>query len=318
LRWWGSSASGDVPADEDRQHRLVELINQVGKGALYDIIDRAGDPKERWAAFSALCSLQSSGESKLRSLGSYGFSETHDERFIKVVQELALSSGFEPKMRRLAIQAIWSLPPEQAAPTYAALLAQAGVEADVFMALDSYNKPLPESLKAQAVRRALDVLSNPAVDENARGWSVGLLRSFPETIVNLVQSLSSESSVMVRRGVADEAARLVAEKPGDPKADAMIGPLLDIARNDGDLGTRKNILSKIDTKDIRNRYGDRVQQALLSIATGSDPVELRLTAVRGLAKGGYTGSIDRLKELSADPSPEVAQEAVTALKQLTR
>jgi HEAT repeat protein len=316
LGWWGTAAFGSERADERRMERLVRLVNTLGKNALYEIVDRATDPNERWAAFSVLCSMLSTGDGPLKTLGTYGFVESQDERFLRVAQDFALNSKFGPDQRRLAIQSIWAFPPDRAAATFLALLGQSGCEGDLFTVISSYAKPLPDSVRVSAVQRAAEVLGNPTASDEARGAAVGMLKGFPDTIVSLVLSVAQESSVNVRRGIAAEGARLVADNPGNAKADSIMGRLLEIARSDADSVTRCNILFTLDTEGVRRQYRDQLENCLLSIATDSNPDEVRVAAVRALGNGGYSRAIERLQSLTTDPSLEVAKAAQAAIAKL--
>lgn len=316
LRSLGAAVFNDTRADEGRLRRLVELINALGKDALYDVLKQSNEPQERWAALSALCSWISVGDRPLQSLGSYVWIETHDERFMRTVEEFALSSASEPRLRSLAIQAVTTFPSERAAPVIVALLGQSGAEADVFLMLDYYTRPLPESVRSQAVRRATEVLGNSSSDDKARGWAVGLLRNNPEAILALFAAIPQESSVMVRRGVASEAARLLTEKHDVPDAATFAERVFGLALTSDDAGVQINIISSLDAAKVRDRYGAAALKVLTTLANRDGNEDVRIAAIRILGQGGYSGAIESLRELAKSPSPAIAREAQSAIKKI--
>lgn len=316
LHWCGESVYNESLKAGPQLNRLLQLINAQGRDALLKAVVNEKDPKAKWAALSALCSMLSLDNRPLTSIGSYLWSETKDDRFIEVVQGLALDPALDARLRTLAIQAVGSFPTERAAPVLLALLGQHDHEADVFTLIEYFSRPLPEDVRSQSVRRAVEVLANPIADEYARGEAVSLLRNFPETIAALVNSFSDETSVVVRRGIALEGTRLVAEKPDNSKAGPIINSLLQIASNDADTATRCNILFSIGTEGVRKQYGDVVENSLLAIVTGSNPDPVRIAAVRALGSGGYTRAVEKIQALTTDPSPEVAKAAAEVLHKL--
>jgi hypothetical protein len=316
LRFWGAAVFEETRADEGRVRRLVELLNTLGKDALYESLQRSAEPRERWAAFSALCSWMSVGDRPLQSLGSYAWIETRDERFTRTAEELALGSASEPRLRRLAIQALGALPSERAAAAIAALLAQSGAEADVFDLVDSYTRSLPEGVRSQAVRRAAEVLGNPSSDEGARAGAIRLLRNRPDAIVALVDALPAMASVPVRRVVAAEAARLMAENSDLPAAASVAERLFALALTSDDPGVQINIVSFLGDGKVRDRYGAAALRVLVTLAERDANEGARIASIRMLGQGGYTGARETLNALAKSPSEAIAGEAQSALRKL--
>jgi hypothetical protein len=159
-----------------------------------------------------------------------------------------------------------------------ALLGQSGAEADVFLMLNYYTRPLPESVRSQAVRRATEVLGNSSSDDKARGWAVGLLRNNTEAILALFAAIKQESSVMVRRGVVSEAARLLTEKPDLPDAGTFAERVFDLALTSDDVGVQINIISSLDAEKARDRYGAAALKVLTTLANRDENEDVRIVA----------------------------------------
>jgi hypothetical protein len=316
LNWWKAAAFSEIRTDEEHLRRLVQLINAVGKDALYEAVRRGADPGERWAAFSALCTWMSAPDQPLRTLGTYAWSELHDVRFMNTVEEFALDSSYEPRLKSLAIQAVWAFPPDRAARILSALLAQSGLEADVLTVAHDYPKPLPDAVRTQIYRRAAEIIGNPASDERMRGAAVTFFRDDPQVVVQLVSSYDREQSVFVKRAIASEATRLLGERSDLPAADSVAERLFGLALASDDAGVQINIVSRLGAERVRDKFGVGALKVLTTLAERDGSEEVRISAIKILGQGGYSAALDKLRELAKSSSPAIAQEAQSAIKKL--
>lgn len=315
LRWCGEAFRLGRLLDGPQFQRLLALLNEQGREALLDLVEREKDPDLRWAALSAVCSMLSLDGKPLRSMGSYGWVETADSRFADIVKSLALDASLSLPLRTLAVQAIHSLPVDRAEPLLDALLRQAELS-EALRVTASYTRPLPESLRNLALQRAVEVLADPGTENRARGAAVEMFRNDPAMILLLLERFPQEPSTLARRLIALESARFLAEEPALPSAPELAGRLFELALSSDDPGVQQNIVQQLGRTAIRDRFGDAALKTILAL-TEKGEEELRVASIRALADGRYGASTDKLRALSADPSPRIAQEAQAALRRLS-
>lgn len=317
LKWCGEKVYGNTLAAGPELDRLLALINSQGRESLLEIAAREKDPHIRWTALSALCSLLSLEGKPLTSIGSYLWVETKDEAFITLVTQIVLDASLDAKLRGLAVDAVLAMPSDRAESILSMLLKQPAREADALRVAELYTRPLSPDFQKLVLQHAVEAIGNPGSDEHARGSAVAILRKYPESIAQLVGSYSPDQPLLMRRSIAREGARLLEGKADSAVAGPLCENLTRIALTTEDFGVQLNIIPSLGNPKIRERFGASTLKALTTLAEREGDEQVRIAAIRALARGGYTGAAESLKTLAASPKTTIAQEAVAALRKIS-